>query len=249
MPGISGTASWKRRSAAQGRTVQRVILGMSSHSLPAMNMEQLYVSASRAKEWIRLYTDDKAEVRDAVKRSSQKLAALDLRPKRPEPLCKPSEGMQQHMERRRRLSVINWMRSAWDRARPQPKEKQKERQADHGYRTMTIRGADAAEIDPPCRNRQGGGSRGRRRNRRKTPGRSRRRGTISSPCRNRAVPTTRPMPGPATSRCRRFASSSAIRSGACPTPISTASTWCRPTSRAAARRSSCGLPGSCQGKR
>ena len=70
---------------AQGRTVQRVILGMPVASIPAMNMQQLYVSASRAKEWIRLYTDDKAEIREAVRRSSLKLAALDL-PKRQEPL-------------------------------------------------------------------------------------------------------------------------------------------------------------------
>ena len=58
--------------------MQRVILGMSTGSLPATNQEQLYVSASRAKEWLRLYTDNKAEVREAVQRSSQKLAALDL---------------------------------------------------------------------------------------------------------------------------------------------------------------------------
>ena len=63
---------------SQGRTVQRVILGMSSASLPATNQEQLYVSASRAKEWLRLYTDNKEEVREAVQRSSQKLTALDL---------------------------------------------------------------------------------------------------------------------------------------------------------------------------
>ena len=120
---------------SQGQTVKRVLLGMSSASIPAMNMEQLYVSASRAKEWIRLYTDDKAEIREAVRRSSQKLAALDL-PKRQEPLFKPSDGMQRHMERKRRLSVVNWMRSAWDRAtghREKPKENQQERQADYGY--------------------------------------------------------------------------------------------------------------------
>jgi conjugative relaxase-like TrwC/TraI family protein len=117
---------------AQGRTVQRVILGMSSHSIPAMNMENLYVSASRAKEWIKLYTDSKQEIRGAVKRSSQKLAALDLRPKRPVPVARPGEGMQTHLARRRRLSVIDWMRAAWNQTKPQP-QKQKERQADNGY--------------------------------------------------------------------------------------------------------------------
>ena len=116
---------------SQGRTVQRVILGMAAASIPAMNMEQLYVSASRAKEWIRLYTDDKADIREAVKRSSRKLAALDL-PKRQEPLFKPSDGMQRHMERKRRHSVVNWMRAAWERVTGH-REKQHERQADYGY--------------------------------------------------------------------------------------------------------------------
>ena len=75
---------------SQGRTVQRVILGMAAASLGAINQEQLYVSASRAKEWLRLYTDSKADIREAGGRSSQKLAALDLvgLPKKPKP--KPS---------------------------------------------------------------------------------------------------------------------------------------------------------------
>jgi ATP-dependent exoDNAse (exonuclease V) alpha subunit len=121
---------------SQGRTVQRVILGMSAASIPAMSMENLYVSASRAKEWIRLYTDDKAEIRDAVQRSSRKLAALDLpKPKRK---AEPGhwDGLQSHMERRKRLGLIDRMRAAWDRIRPgreKPREKQRERQADHGY--------------------------------------------------------------------------------------------------------------------
>jgi conjugative relaxase-like TrwC/TraI family protein len=104
---------------AQGRTVQRVILGMAAASSPAMNMENLYVSASRAKEWIRLYTDSKADIRDAVKRSSQKLAALDLRPKQPHAKAKSPGGMQEQVATRRRLSIINWMRSAWNRQQPQ----------------------------------------------------------------------------------------------------------------------------------
>ena len=120
--------------------MHRVILGMSSWSIPAMNMQQLYVSASRAKEWIRLYTDNKADIRDAVQRSSLKLAALDLRPK-PEPKAEADHwDVQKHMERRKRRGVIHRIRSAWDRVRPQKqeqkdtqKQRQTERQADYGY--------------------------------------------------------------------------------------------------------------------
>ncbi len=115
---------------AQGRTVDRVILGMSTRSIPAMNMEQLYVSASRAKQWIRLYTDHKADIREAVKRSSQKLAALDLPNPQAQAKSQWRHRMQKHMERRRRMGVINQMRAAWDKPQPQ---KQKERKADLGY--------------------------------------------------------------------------------------------------------------------
>ena len=64
---------------AQGQTVERVILGMSAASLAATNQEQMYVSSSRAKSKLSLYTDDKEAVMDAIQKSSQKLAALDLR--------------------------------------------------------------------------------------------------------------------------------------------------------------------------
>src|SRR5262249_22665021 len=62
---------------SQGRTVQRVILGMSSASLAATNKEQMYVSSTRARERMTLYTDDRESVREAIQRSSQKLLALD----------------------------------------------------------------------------------------------------------------------------------------------------------------------------
>lgn len=63
---------------AQGKTVRRVLIGQGTESFPASNMEQLYVSASRAKEKLTLYTDDKGALRGAIKRSSAKLVATDL---------------------------------------------------------------------------------------------------------------------------------------------------------------------------
>ena len=66
---------------SQGRTVKQVILGMSAAMGKAVNMQQLYVSASRAWDRLRLYTDDKDAVRDAAQRDSRKLLALDLLPK------------------------------------------------------------------------------------------------------------------------------------------------------------------------
>ncbi|AMV40245.1 MobF family relaxase [Planctomyces sp. SH-PL62] len=63
---------------SQGKTVDRVILGMAAISLPAINREQMYVSSSRARERLTLYTDDKEAVREGIQRSSAKIAALDL---------------------------------------------------------------------------------------------------------------------------------------------------------------------------
>lgn len=103
---------------AQGRTVQRAILGMSSQSLGATNQEQLYVSASRAKETVSLYTDDKAAVMEAVQRSSRKLAALDLLSDQQKAEEKRRRLLTGQQERQRRLGLIARLRSAWERVMP-----------------------------------------------------------------------------------------------------------------------------------
>lgn len=103
---------------SQGRTVQRTILDMSSWSLGAINSEQMYVSASRAKEWMRLYTDNKAEVREAIQRSSQKLAAVDLvgRVRPPKPRPSRWERMRKQMTRLRQRGVYERTRALWERS-------------------------------------------------------------------------------------------------------------------------------------
>jgi conjugative relaxase-like TrwC/TraI family protein len=63
---------------SQSKTVKLAIVGQSSQSLPASNMEQAYVSASRSTIRVSTYTDDKEELRQAIQRSSLKLAAHDL---------------------------------------------------------------------------------------------------------------------------------------------------------------------------
>ena len=104
---------------SQGRTVQRVILGMSAASAGAMNQEQMYVSASRGKERLSLYTDDKDAVRRAIQRSSQKLAAVDLRPKPAK--RNPAGPFRLHLERCRRQAFYDHLKPAIARLRHQPK--------------------------------------------------------------------------------------------------------------------------------
>jgi conjugative relaxase-like TrwC/TraI family protein len=64
--------------AAQGRTVARTYVAESLESFPAGSREQFYVSASRSTEFVKVFTNSKAELREAVSRSDERLTATDL---------------------------------------------------------------------------------------------------------------------------------------------------------------------------
>jgi conjugative relaxase-like TrwC/TraI family protein len=68
--------------AAQGKTVDEVLLVASSRSLPAINQEQFYVSISRGRERCQVFTDDSELLRSHVTRSSARLAAVEAMPQR-----------------------------------------------------------------------------------------------------------------------------------------------------------------------
>jgi conjugative relaxase-like TrwC/TraI family protein len=63
--------------AAQGKTVDEVLVVASSRSLPAINQEQFYVSISRGRERCQIFTDDTELLRSHVTRSSARLAAVE----------------------------------------------------------------------------------------------------------------------------------------------------------------------------
>jgi conjugative relaxase-like TrwC/TraI family protein len=73
--------------ASQGKTVDKVFIALGQESFAAANREQLYVSVSRGREAVKLYTDDKAAMMDAVKHSSARMSASELLE---EPKRKPS---------------------------------------------------------------------------------------------------------------------------------------------------------------
>ncbi|WP_052640151.1 ATP-dependent DNA helicase [Zavarzinella formosa] len=64
--------------AAQGKTVDNVIVVQGNQSLPASNMAQFYVSVSRGRKQASIYVDSKAETLEAVKRDDKRLLASDL---------------------------------------------------------------------------------------------------------------------------------------------------------------------------
>jgi len=68
--------------AAQGKTVDEVLLVASSRSLPAINQEQFYVSISRGRERCQVFTDDAEMLRSHVTHSSARQAAVEAMPQR-----------------------------------------------------------------------------------------------------------------------------------------------------------------------
>lgn len=64
--------------AAQGRTVEHVIVAQSSMSSPASTKENFYVAASRGKKSITVFCDDKRELKEAIGRSDPRLSATEL---------------------------------------------------------------------------------------------------------------------------------------------------------------------------
>ena len=88
--------------AAQGKTVDTVLIAMGEESLMAANRQQLYVSVSRGREAVRLYTDDKAAMHAAVQTSAVRLSATELLQRQvPTPPRRP--GVRHHLFRMQRL--------------------------------------------------------------------------------------------------------------------------------------------------
>ena len=88
--------------ASQGKTVDRVFIAQSSLSWGASSRQQLYVSASRGKEGVTLYTDDKAELRAAVTRSAERLSATEVVQREAAP-ARPAWGDRLRQQLRRRV--------------------------------------------------------------------------------------------------------------------------------------------------
>jgi len=64
--------------SSQSKSVDRVFVAESSESFRAADRQQFYVSASRFKEALTIYTDDKQQLLEAVLKSSQRPSATDL---------------------------------------------------------------------------------------------------------------------------------------------------------------------------
>jgi len=64
--------------SSQGKTAAKVIISQSSATFRASSMEQFYVSVSRGKQAVSIYTDDKQSLKQAVSQSVQRTSATEL---------------------------------------------------------------------------------------------------------------------------------------------------------------------------
>jgi conjugative relaxase-like TrwC/TraI family protein len=108
--------------ASQGKTVDAALIAMGNESLCAASREQFYVSVSRGREWVRLYTDDKQAMMEAVQASGARLSATELLQAEPaKPRRKNSiNGGMPKMREIHRLWIDKRARiAAWDRVHRQ----------------------------------------------------------------------------------------------------------------------------------
>lgn len=64
--------------AAQGKDRDQAIVAIGKQSLPAVNAKQFYVTASRGKEDLMIFVDDKEAVRRSIQNAGEQLSATEL---------------------------------------------------------------------------------------------------------------------------------------------------------------------------
>jgi conjugative relaxase-like TrwC/TraI family protein len=88
--------------ASQGRTVDHVYVAVDSSSMQAANLNQFYVSASRGRERVKVFTDDLEFLEGAVTRSAARLSATELLE---QPGYRPRESVNQRPTVKARLAA------------------------------------------------------------------------------------------------------------------------------------------------
>jgi hypothetical protein len=64
--------------ASQGKTVDKVLVAIGAESFPATSLQQFYVSASRGRESVTVYCNNKGDLLQAVERSDERTSATEL---------------------------------------------------------------------------------------------------------------------------------------------------------------------------
>src|SRR5206468_1410964 len=64
--------------ASQGATVDKILLGLASESLPATNQRTAYVAITRGREQVQIFTDDRTELLRAMCRPDDPMSATEV---------------------------------------------------------------------------------------------------------------------------------------------------------------------------
>lgn len=64
--------------AAQGKTVDKVFIAQPSATFGAVDMKQFYVSVSRGRDSVKIYTDSKDEMMQNIQQSGQRMSATEM---------------------------------------------------------------------------------------------------------------------------------------------------------------------------
>ena len=115
--------------ASQGKTVDRVLIAMGQESRPAINTEQFYVSASRGRESLRIYSGMPAEqLREAIQCQNPRMTAMQLIPQKP---------VKRPVKRKRLGQFMSRIHSTYKQLRERVENvigvKQRERVQEYGY--------------------------------------------------------------------------------------------------------------------
>ncbi|MCF0049537.1 relaxase domain-containing protein [Dyadobacter sp. LJ53] len=85
--------------ASQGKTVDEVFISQPASTFPATDSKQLYVSVSRGRDKVHLYTDDKKELLSYASRIGDRQSALELMQKRRQLESSVIEKTRQEMQK------------------------------------------------------------------------------------------------------------------------------------------------------
>ncbi len=120
--------------ASQGRTVDQVLVSLSTESLRASSAEQLYVSISRGKHGVQIYTNDRESLREAASQLSIRPSATELFPKPTTERQKQPEQsrVHQHLERLRNLRAFQSVAQRISKARERFRNRGQDRGMSYG---------------------------------------------------------------------------------------------------------------------
>lgn len=100
--------------ASQGKTVDNVYIVQPSATFPAVDMKQFYVSVSRGRDSVSIYTDSKEELLEHVQISGDRLSAVELHDATPGVIHTPDNNRDMEMNAENKMKN-NLIQEKYDR--------------------------------------------------------------------------------------------------------------------------------------